>query len=167
MSSVSIYAATVTTFTRVLRNLDAMLDKGKAEGDIDALLAARLAPNMFPLLKQVQVVTDFAKNTTARLAGLEISAFPDTETNLAELKARIERTIAFVESAPQTSFAGAETRSVTFAAGPDVKLTMTGEDYLLTFALPNFYFHATTAYAILRHNGVNVGKMDFLNGLPV
>lgn len=151
------------------RGLDALADVlGKAEAqanerriDPAVLLGARLFPDMFSLVRQVQVGGDFAKNTVARLAGLDIPAFPDTETSFAELQDRIARTLAFVESVPADAIDGSEHRPVSVKTGRQV-LEFTGQPYLLQFALPNFYFHLATAYDILRHNGIALSKRDFI-----
>ena len=118
---------------------------------------------MRPLTGQIQLATDSAKGCAARLAGVEVPSFPDVETTFAELQDRIARTVAFIESVPAESIDGSEAREVVLKF-PNGEMKFTGQDYLLTFALPNFLFHVTTAYAILRHNGVPIGKMDFLAG---
>ncbi len=116
---------------------------------------------MYPLVKQVQIATDMSKGLAARLAGLEVPRYEDSETTFAELYARIEKTIAFLDSIQPEQLAGAETREITLPIR-EVELKFSGIDYLLTWAQPNIYFHATTAYNILRHNGVALGKRDFL-----
>ena len=124
---------------------------------------ARLIADMFPLWRQVTIVTDHAKGASARLAGLEVPSYPDTETTLAELQARIAKTIAFLKSIPDSAYEGAEARTITVKAGPR-ELTFPALQYLHSYAVPNFYFHMTTTYNILRANGVDVGKVDFLGG---
>ena len=151
---------------RALSTLDVLLDKAMASAEarkIDpaVLLAARLAPDMFPLMRQVQIACDFCKGPMARLAGIENPKFEDNESTFEDLKARIERTRAFVNSVDATSLFGAEDRDITIQAGPQT-LEFKGLPYLLGFALPNLYFHMSMAYAILRHNGVDVGKRDFI-----
>lgn len=151
---------------RALTNLLAVLKKGEAFADtkkIDGsiLLNARLAPDMYPLVKQVQIATDMSKGLAARLAGLEVPRYEDTETTFAELYARIEKTIAFIDGIQPAMLTGAETREITLPIR-EVELKFSGIDYLLNWAQPNIYFHVTTAYNILRHNGVALGKRDFL-----
>jgi uncharacterized protein len=167
--TISMSEASVPAFDQTLTALAAVLDK--AEGhcaarkiDPAVLLGARLFPDMFPLSRQVQIACDFAKGTAARLAGQEVPSWPDEEQTFAELKARIDKTLAFVKSVPAARIDGSEGRAITLKAGPR-ELSFKGQDYLVGFALPNFYFHATTAYALLRHNGVELGKRDFLGGI--
>ncbi|MCU0680990.1 MAG: DUF1993 domain-containing protein [Polyangiaceae bacterium] len=166
----SLYEQTVPQFVKMLRNLEAWLAKGSelAENksfDVAVLMQARLAPDQHPLLRQVQIACDSAKFGAVRLTGKEGPKHPDTEQTLDELKPRIASCIGFLESLRPADFEGAETRKVSlpFLEGK----FMHGKDYLVEFVLPNFYFHMTTAYAILRHNGVDVGKMDFLGKLPL
>lgn len=128
----------------------------------EALLQFRLFPDMFPLTRQVMLVTDFAKGIGARLSGTAIPSFPDTETTFAELQARITKCIGFLESLDKAAFADAATRLVKVRIARDVEKEMPGSEYFNSFALPNFYFHMTTAYNILRHNGVVLGKQDFM-----
>ena len=125
------------------------------------LINARLAPDMFPLSRQVQIASDAVKGGTARLAGLEIPSFPDTETTFAELQERLAKTIAFMETAKAEQFVNAETKEISLKVGGQ-DLNFSGLDYLNGFVLPNLYFHITTTYAILRHNGLDIGKKDFL-----
>ena len=165
----TIYRASVPVFCRMLTNLGAILDKAVADAEerkIDpaVFVTARLAPDMLALARQVQVATDTAKGCGARLAGIEVPGFADTEATFPELKARIDKTVAFLEGVPADKLEGSEDRIVTIKIrGNDVSFS--GADYLANFAMPNFYFHVTTAYAILRHNGVKVGKPDFLGGV--
>jgi uncharacterized protein len=128
----------------------------------EALLQFRLFPDMFPLTRQVMLVTDFAKGIGARLSGTANPSYPDTETTFAELQTRIAKCIAFLESLDKKAFTGAETRMVKVRISRDVEKEMTGDDYFNMQALPNFYFHMTTAYNILRHNGIELGKKDFM-----
>ena len=136
--------------------------QGKAKSyDPAVLLGARLAPDMFPLTKQVQIATDHAKGCVARLAGHQIEAIEDTETTFADLQARIKKVLGIVESYKPEAFEGSETREITIKI-PNMELKFSGLDYVNQWAMPNFYFHTTMAYAILRHNGIELGKRDFL-----
>jgi hypothetical protein len=160
------YLVSVPVFQRRLTALTAILEKAETfvearKIDPNALLQARLYPDMFPLTRQVQTATDHAKGASARLARLEIPRFADTETSFAELKARIARTLEFIETIEPAALEGSEDRDVQLMLGGKER-TMKGEPYLMNFAMPNFYFHVTTAYAILRHNGVDLGKTDFM-----
>ncbi|MES2934337.1 MAG: DUF1993 domain-containing protein [Pseudomonadota bacterium] len=164
--TISMYAASVPVFKQVLGSLSAILDKAESHAtekkiDPNALLQARLFPDMFPLTRQIQVAADFAKGAAARLAGVDVPKYEDKETTFAELKARIATTLAFIESLSAAQIDGSETRDITTGSGANVR-NFKGQTYLLHYALPHFYFHATTAYAILRHNGVEVGKRDFI-----
>ncbi|MGE5713588.1 MAG: DUF1993 domain-containing protein [Betaproteobacteria bacterium] len=163
------YSMSVPVFAKTLGNLSAILDKAAAHAEakkIDpaVLLAARLYPDMFPLTKQVQVACDFAKGTVARLAGEEPPKYDDNETTIEALKARIARTVDYVQSFQAARFAGAEERDVQMKIR-DQTLSFKGLPYLAHVALPNFFFHATTAYDILRHNGVELGKRDFIGAI--
>lgn len=166
----TLYAASVPVFSQILKALDVCLKKGEAYAEAkkiapEVMLGLRLTPNMFSLARQVQVTCDFAKNTCGRLAQAEPPRFPDEEKTFAELYERIQKTDAFISSLSPSAFEGAETRAVQFPiAGKP--FTMQGMDYLNTFALPNFYFHMTSTYAILRANGVDLGKRDFLGAVP-
>jgi uncharacterized protein len=167
MSSTLLHAASAEVFARMLNSLSHVLDKAEAHAkakkyDIDVLLNARLAPDMFNLIGQVQLATVFAKNATCRIAGQEPPNYEDTEKTLPELRARIARTLDIVGSINAKALDGAEAREVTFRTGPDTTTTLPAKDYLLHFAMPNFYFHVTMAYAILRHNGVELGKRDYM-----
>jgi hypothetical protein len=163
------YQASVPGLQRALQALDAILDKAAAyaeERKIDpaVLTSARLAPDMLPLNRQVHLLSDTAKGACARLAGLPVPSFADTETTFPELKVRIAKTLAFIATVTPDQIDGSEAREIVLKAGPR-ELSFKGQDYLVFFALPNFYFHVTTAYAILRHNGVPLGKLDYLAGL--
>lgn len=167
--NISMYQASAPRFVNTLKNLSAILDKAQAHADakkIDprALTAARLFPDMFPMSRQVQSACDTAKGAVARLAGVEIPVHEDTEQTFEELKARIAKTISFINTIKPAQVDGSEDREVVlkFRSG-EVKFK--GMQYLLGHALPNFYFHVTTAYDILRHNGVEVGKRDYI-GTP-
>jgi hypothetical protein len=164
--SLSMYQASVPVFQHTLKALDAILDKAVAyatERKIDpaVLIAARLAPDMHPLSRQVQFSSDHAKGCPARLAGVPVPSFEDTENTFPELKARIHKTLDFIGSLKAEQIDGSEGRDITLKTRTR-ELSFKGQDYLLLFALPNFYFHATTAYDILRHNGVPIGKLDFM-----
>ena len=165
----SMHALSVPIFVRMLGNLSSILDKAAAHAetrkiDPSVLLSSRLYPDMFPLIRQIQLSSDFAKGSVARLAGQEPPKYEDTESTIAELKARIAKTIAFVQGFKPEQLAGSEDRDIQLKLR-DQTLTFKGLPYLLTMAMPNFYFHVTTAYDILRHNGVELGKRDFL-GAP-
>jgi hypothetical protein len=167
--SLSMYQASVPVFQRTLGGLDKILDKAAAyaeERKIDpaVLLAARLYPDMFALARQVQIATDHAKGAPARLAGVAVPSFEDNEKTFPELKARIGKTLSFIGGLKPDQIDGSEGRDISLKAGPR-ELHFKGQDYLLLFALPNFYFHVTTAFAILRHNGVPIGKLDFLGAV--
>jgi hypothetical protein len=156
-------------FVKVLQNLTMFLDKAAAYADhkkfdMDVLLTARLAPDQFHFIKQVQIATDVAKLSAARLTGKEAPVFEDNEKTVAELKARIQKTVTFLQSLAERDFAGAAECVVTQPRWEGK--TLTGAQYFTEWAVPNFYFHITTAYAILRHNGVDLGKKDFLGALP-
>lgn len=163
---VNAYTSSVPVFVKMLTNLSAILGKAAAHAearkiDPSVLLNARLFPDMFPLSRQVQLASDFAKGATARLAGHEPPSWEDKEASFAELQARIARTIDFVQGFKPEQFAGADERDITLTVRGDT-LRLKGAPYLLNRALPNFYFHVTAAYAILRHNGIEVGKKDFV-----
>lgn len=165
----NLYDLTIPVFTRGLVNLGTLLDKAHTHAesvgfDFSALLAARLFPDMFPLIRQVQLTTDFAKGGAARLAGEEVPRWEDKETNLVELKARLARTIDFLASRDPAAFEQAATRRIELKT-PAGEFSFNGADFLQQWALPNFYFHGATAYNLLRHNGVPIGKLDFLGKL--
>jgi len=164
--TISMHAASVPVFKQMLGALNDILAKGAAYAearkiDPNVLLQSRLFPDMLPLLRQVQIACDTAKGAVARLAGVEIPKHEDTEQSFAELKSRIAKTLDFIAAVPAAKMDGADEREVTIRQrGQDV--TMSGLQYLLAVAQPNFYFHVATAYNILRHNGVELGKKDFL-----
>ena len=162
----SMYQASVPLLVRGLNNLSAVLKKGEAHPDAAALVEARLAPDMFTLAGQVQRASDTAKGCAARLAGIDNPSFPDTETTFAQLQERIARTVDFLQGVKPEQIDGSEDKAISFKAGPYM-LNFTGASYLRTFVMPNFYFHVTTAYDILRHKGVRVGKMDYLGPMPM
>ena len=164
--SFSIYEASAPVFTASLTNIQAWLDKAVAEGkDEKALIEARLAPDMRPFPAQIQFASDSAKSAVARLCGIEAPSMPDTETTFAELKARCQKTIDFIKSIDPAAFDGAEDREVVLKFPNGMGYSFAGAAYLTGFALPNFFFHVTTAYALLRANGVGLGKPDFLQHL--
>ncbi len=163
------YEITVTQFTKILHNLSAIMDKGVqyAEAkkfDVDVLLQSRLAPDQFNFIRQVQIACDTAKACVARLSGQEIPNHADTEKSLPELKARIDSTVAYLQTFTPKDFVEAASRKVSQPRWEGQYLT--GEEFAIQHAIPNFYFHITTAYAILRHNGVEVGKKDYLGKMP-
>ncbi|MCE9632787.1 MAG: DUF1993 domain-containing protein [Methylophilales bacterium] len=166
--SLSMYEASIPVFVKFLSNLSTILEKAAtyAEAkkiDPSVLINARLAPDMYPLSRQIQIATDIVKGCAARLAGIEVPSYEDTEATFPELQGRIAKTVSFLQSISPSQIDGSEERSVTLKLrGKDV--TFLGQPYLLNFATPNLYFHTTVAYAILRHNGVELGKMDFLGG---
>ena len=163
----AIYTTSVPVFKQMLGGLQEVLRKAQAHAldkkiDPNALLQARLYPDMFPLLRQVQVATDFAKSVSARLAGVEVPKIDDTEQTFDDLQARIASVLAFVGGLDVGNFADAAKREIVTQAGTPKEKRFTGESYLLNYGLPHFFFHTTTAYAILRHNGVEVGKKDYV-----
>lgn len=164
--SLSIYQASVPAFQKHLHALDGILDKAAAYAaakkiDPAVLMSARLYPDMFDCVRQVQASTDFAKAASARLAGVPVPSYEDTEKTIPELKGRIAKTLSFLETIKPEQMAGSETKEFTIKVGPN-DMHFNGLDYLLHFAMPNFYFHAATAYGILRHNGLDIGKRDFM-----
>ena len=164
--TLTIHQASVPVFTQGLKGLKGVLTKAAAHVDAkkldpESLLKARLYPDMFPLLRQAQIATDFAKGCAARLAGEEVPAWDDTETSFADLIARVDRAIAYVEGLDPAQFEGAEDRDITLVRRGETSVVK-GLAYLQGQAQPNFFFHLTTAYAILRKNGVEVGKKDYL-----
>lgn len=167
--SLSMYQASVPAFLTMLNNLSAMFEKAEsfaADRKIDegVLLNWRLAPDMFPFVRQVQIAADFAKGTPARLAGVEVPKYADAETSFAALKQRIAKTVTFVQGLKPADIDGSEERDITLTVGGQ-EMHFKGQSYLVHFALPNFYFHATTAYDILRSCGVGLGKRDFLGAI--
>src|SRR5471032_2524546 len=162
------YAATVPPLRSMLKNLSAVMAKAEAHCDVrkidpNALLTSRLYPDMLPFTAQVQIATDNAKGAAGRLAAVEIPKFEDNETTFPELQARLDKTIAFLDTLTEAQFADAAERDIVLQLR-DRKLEFKGADYLTTWANPNFFFHVTTAYALLRHAGVEVGKKDYLSG---
>jgi uncharacterized protein len=164
--SISMYRASVPVFLQMLPALSGVLDKGVAfaqakKVDPSVLLNARLAPDMFPLTRQVQIATDFAKGLVARLAGQEPPKYADNEATFDELKARVAKTVAFIKEFKPAQIDGSEERDINITLGGQPR-SFKGENYLVNFAMPNFYFHVTAAYAILRHQGVDIGKGDYM-----
>jgi hypothetical protein len=162
------YQASIPQFVKMLTNLSNILKKGEAfarERNIDGavLVNDRLAPDMFPLSKQIQIACDQVKNGMARLAGVEAPKFDDSESTFEQLQERIAKTIAFAKTITSTQLEGSETKEIKFSI-KEWDFEFVGDQYLLTWIIPNFYFHITTAYNILRHNGVAVGKSDYLGG---
>jgi len=162
------YAFSVDLFVNILGNLSWLLERGEQSAtsrkiDPAVLLGSRLAPDMFPLTRQVQIACDLAKNSASRLAGREPPRFEDTETTIPELRARIARVIDYLKSLPVSAFEGSETRDIKVPAG-ERTLEFKGVDFAERWAIPNVFFHVTTAYNILRHNGVDIGKRDFIGG---
>lgn len=164
--SLSMYQASLPGFVRGLNNLSAILTQAEAYAgtrkiEPSVLITARLAPDMYPLSRQVQIATDGAKGCAARLAGIDIPSYEDNETTFAELQSRIAKTLTFLKSVSAAQIDGSEDRKITLRLrGREVQFL--GQPYLLSFVLPNFYFHLTTAYDILRHNGLEIGKPDYL-----
>ena len=163
----AMYIASIPVFRQLLGGLDGILSKAQAhaaEKKIDpaALLQARLFPDMFPFTRQVQIACDFAKSVPARLAGVEVPAYDDSEQTFPELRARIAKTLAFIDGLDATQFEGAAARQIVLRPGTPKERTLDGHSYLLAYGLPQFFFHVTTAYALLRHNGVEIGKKDFM-----
>jgi hypothetical protein len=164
--SLSMYQASIPVFVRALRVLSDLLAKAEAQTqssglDPVAVIGARLAPDMLPLSGQVQRASDTSKLSAQRLSGVESPRMEDNETTFAQLQARITKTIAYLQSIQEAHLEGSEQRSITISAGTD-KLNLSGDDYLLKFAIPNFFFHIATAHGILRNQGVKIGKLDYL-----
>ena len=167
--TMSMYEASVPTFLHTLRSLKAILEKGLAHAearkfDPTVLAASRLYPDMLPLTRQVQIASDAAKGAAARLAGIEPPKFEDVETTIPELIARVDKTIDYLQSFKPAQIDGSEDRTITIQT-PRQTFTFPGATFLRHWALPNFFFHVTTAYNLLRHNGVEIGKSDFLGGV--
>jgi len=165
--AISMYAASIPVFKQMLTSLSEILNKAEAHAtekkiDPNALLQARLFPDMFPLTRQVQIAADFAKGVSARLAGLDVPAYEDNEASFAELRARIAKTLAFIDSIKPSQVDGSEEREVTIQAGTPREKKFSGQTYLLHYGLPQFFFHISTAYSLLRHNGIEIGKRDYM-----
>ena len=163
----SLHDTAIPAYLQILGSLKGILTKAEAyctakKIQPEVLLGARLYPDMLPLSKQIQLACDFAAKGCARLTGSDVPSVPDTEKTFEELKQRLARTIDYVKSFTPAQFEGAEAKDVTFPTGPDKTTTLKGQQFLSAFSLPNFYFHCATAHGILRHNGVEVGKRDFM-----
>ena len=161
------HTLSVPVFKQMLGGLQAVLHKAEVHAterkiNPDALLHARLFPDMFPLLRQVQVASDFAKSVSARLAGVDVPKLADGEKTFADLQVRLEWVTNFIDSLEASQFEGAATREIITQAGTPKEKRFTGESYLLNYGFPHFFFHTTTAYAIIRHNGVEIGKKDYI-----
>ncbi len=164
--TISMYQLSVPVFVHGLTNLSAILKKAEAQAtaksiDPSVLINSRLYPDMFPLSRQVQIASDIVKGGVARLAGLEAPSFPDTETTFDELQQRIQKTTGFIQTASAKQIDGSEDKAITLKVGGN-DMTFKGQDYLLRFVNPNFYFHTSIVYALLRHNGIEIGKRDYL-----
>jgi len=167
--SLTMHTVLTQSVERMLENLSKLLDKAAAHAqqkgyDVAVLLNSRLAPDMFPLTRQIQIASDMAKSAVARLTATEMPKFEDNETTVDELKARIAKTLAYVRSVDAAAYEGSEKRAIVIPTRTRGDLHFDGQTYLLNFILPNFLFHATTTYAILRHNGVELGKVDYIGG---
>ena len=165
--TISLYAASLPVFKQMLNSMDAVLSKAEEHAvakkiDPNALLQVRLFPDMFPLVRQVQVATDFARGVSARLAGAEVPKFEDNQQTFADLHELIAKTLAFIDGFTPAQIDGNEDRVIVTRPGTPKEKKFNGQSYLLTYGLPQFFFHVTTTYAILRHNGVEVGKRDFM-----
>ncbi len=165
--TLSLYSASVPVLKQMLAALSDVLKKAEAHAiekkiDPNALLQARLFPDMFPLLRQVQIAADFSKGISSRLAGAEVPSWPDGEATFADLQALIAKALAHIDSFKPEQFEQSETREIVLRPGTPKEKKLTGSAYLLHYGLPQFFFHVTTAYAILRHNGVEVGKRDYM-----
>ena len=168
--ALTMHSASVPVFVRMLGNLVGWLDKAESHArdkkfEPSVYLGARLAPDMLPLPTQIQIACDAAKFCVARLAGVEAPPFPDDEKTIDELRQRVRKTIDYLQSIPVAQIDGSDAREISVPRRAGA-ITMTGEAYLKSFALPNFFFHVTTTYALLRHYGVGLGKADFLGALP-
>src|ERR1035437_9504004 len=161
------YNTSVPIFKQMLTSLHAMLGQAEAHAttkkvEPSALLHARLFPDMFPLTRQVQIAADFARGVSARLAGVEVPAYDDKQQSFAELQAMISKTLAFIDGLKPEQFEGSEAREIVLRPGTPKEKKLSGLAYLTSYGLPQFFFHVTTAYAILRHNGVEIGKRDYM-----
>ena len=163
----TLYSASVPVFRQMLTSLSAILTKAEAHAidkkiEPNALLQARLFPDMFPLIRQVQIATEFARGASARLAGLEVPTAANDEASFADLQAHLTKAIAFLDGLSAAQIEGQEDREIVLRPGTPKERKFTGHAYLMHYALPQFFFHVTTTYAILRHNGVEVGKKDYM-----
>ena len=167
--SLSMYQASAPVYTQMLKTLSAILKKAEEHCeakkiDPSVFVNARLYPDMAPLSRQIQIATDQPKAVLSRLAGIEVPSWPDTETTFEQLHARIGKALAYIDTFKPEQIDGTEAKNVTLKVGPQ-DMTFKGQQYLMHFSLPNFFFHVVTAYDILRHNGVEIGKRDFLGGI--
>ena len=165
--TISMYSTSVPVFSQMLTALSDVLKKAEAHAtdkniDPNALLQARLFPDMFPLVRQVQIATDFSKGVTSRLAGAEVPSWPDTEVTFADLQALIAKALAHIGTFNAAQFEGSENKEIVLRPGTPKEKKLVGSAYLQHYGLPQFFFHVTTAYAILRHNGVEIGKRDYM-----
>jgi len=165
--TIALYDASIPVFKQMLSSLGHVLAKAETHANDkkiapDAYLQARLYPDMFPLIRQVQIAADFAKGISARLADVDVPAYEDNEQSFADLQSRIKKTLEFIGSIDQSQLAGAEEREIVLRPGTPKEKKFTGSSYLLSYGLPQFFFHVTTAYGILRHNGIEIGKGDFM-----
>jgi hypothetical protein len=165
--SISLYETSVPVFKQMLLALSDVLKKAENQAqerkyETAALLQARLFPDMFALVRQVQIACDFAKSVSARLAGIEVDRYEDTEQSFAELQERIAKTVAILDALTVSQFEGVANEKIVLRPGTPKEKTLTGQDYALRYGLPQFFFHLTTAYNILRHNGIEIGKKDFM-----
>jgi hypothetical protein len=165
--TITLYAASVPVFKQMLNSMSAVLAKAEAHAaarsfDPAVLLQARLYPDMFPLARQVQIAAEFARGVTARLAGLEVPLYEDSEPTFSALRTMLERSVAFLDGIAAGQIDGQEDREIVLRPGTPKERKFTGQAYLLRYALPQFFFHVTTTYAILRHNGVDIGKRDYM-----
>lgn len=165
--SEAMYTYSVPVFKQMLTAMKAILAQAAAQAtaksiDPDAYLNARLYPDMFPLVRQVQIAADFARGVSARLAGVEVPGFEGKETSFADLDGLLMRTLTFLDGVPASGFEGSDAKDIVLRPGTPKEKKMNGEAYLATYGLPQFFFHVTTAYAILRHNGLAIGKRDFM-----
>ena len=165
--SISLYAASIPVFKQMLSSLSEILAKAESHAsskniEPNALLQARLFPDMFALIRQVQIAADFARGVSARLAGVEVPKFDDNEQSFADLQALLSKTLAFLDGFAPAQIDGNEEREIITRPGTPKEKKFSGQAYLLSYGLPQFFFHVTTAYAILRHNGVEIGKRDYM-----
>jgi uncharacterized protein len=165
--TISLYTASIPVFKQMLQSMSTVLAKAEAHAETmkiepDALLHARLFPDMFPLIKQVQIAGDFARGVSARLAGAEVPAYEGDEQSFADLQTMISKTLAFLDSISPAQIDGQEGREIVLRPGTPKEKKFNGQSYLLSYALPQFFFHVTTTYAILRHNGLEIGKRDYM-----
>ena len=165
--NISLYSASIPVFTQMLKSMSSILTKAETYAtekkiEPNTLLQARLYPDMFPLIRQVQIATEFARGVSARLAGVDVPAADNNEQTFAELQAHIAKSLAFLDAVKAAQIVGQEDRDIVLRPGTPKERKFTGHDYLVHYGLPQFFFHVTTAYAILRHGGLEIGKKDFM-----